>query len=69
MDVLDDERKLGWRVMRWVFLYLFLGWKSLCLLVSTTVLPLLCLVRLSVVGEGRFSVILHGRVHYGDANS
>jgi hypothetical protein len=67
LDVLDDEKKLGWRVVRWVFLYLLdksFGW----LHSGGQSLSLLCLVRFRYCGEGRYSVLLHGRVCYGDAN-
>jgi hypothetical protein len=47
LDELDDQKKLGWRVVRWMFLYLLD--ESLWLVAFSLVLSLLCLVSVGVV--------------------
>jgi hypothetical protein len=47
LDELDDQKKLGWRVVRWMFLYLLD--ESLWLVTFSLVLSLLCLVSVGVV--------------------
>jgi hypothetical protein len=65
LDELDDEKKLGWRVVRWMFLYLLDEPLAGYLFVGT-ISPVSGESR--CCGEGRYSVLLHGRVCYGDAN-
>jgi hypothetical protein len=65
LDELDDERKLCWRVVRWMFLYLLDECLAGYLFVGT-ISPVSGGSR--CCGEGRCSVLLHGRVCYGDAN-